>query len=29
MVITKMTTQQSFYIDIFEDMANKMFSCLD
>lgn len=29
MVLTKMTTQQSFDIDLFENMARNMFSCLD
>lgn len=29
MVLTKMTTKQSFDIDLFENMANNMFSCLD
>lgn len=29
MVLTKMTTQQSFDIDLFENMANDMFLYLD
>lgn len=29
MVLTKMTTQHSFDIDLFENMANDMFLCLD
>lgn len=29
MVLTKMTTQQSFDIDLFENMAHNIFSCLD